>query len=208
MESLSSEIIVAVRHILPDLHENEARALYQRLVELGVKTLEDLNYVEHTELKGVLNVVNSRKLLRLWNSEPPFEPQNHREGQQNYLVSHTLDDPQSQVSELPITPVIISCGTLFHASSFKLLVDKQIIISDIINFFDAVCHLVAAYFIFGVQYPQEAEATFEFLQRCMFRINPPSTIQKKRKGPKGSILKVVSLISNLKEYENSKWATF
>ncbi|KAK4294678.1 hypothetical protein Pmani_000062 [Petrolisthes manimaculis] len=36
----------------------------------------------------------------------------------------------------------------------------------------ALAMLFSSYYIFNIQYPSDAEATLEFIQRCMVGINP------------------------------------
>lgn len=61
------EVATVIRRVLPGLKEAQESALLSHLYNLGVRVVSDLQYVEQHELSAVLNLVSTRKLLKLWN---------------------------------------------------------------------------------------------------------------------------------------------
>ncbi|KAK3882790.1 hypothetical protein Pcinc_012868 [Petrolisthes cinctipes] len=75
--------------------------------------------------------------------------------------------------QLVNTPCLIAVGTsLLMADRFMLSIDGVIINNNFTNFRVALAMLFSSYYIFNIQYPSDAEATLEFIQRCMVGINP------------------------------------
>lgn len=54
------------------------------------------------------------------------------------------------------------------ADRFMISIDGVIINNNITSFRVALAMLFSAYYIFNIQYPSDAEATLEFIQRYVF----------------------------------------
>jgi len=61
--------------------------------------------------------------------------------------------------------LIILGDWLHKASAFRLVVDRTIIVSTIQTPIVAVALLFGVFFIFNIEYPPEASAALEFMQR-------------------------------------------
>uniref|UniRef100_A0A8C3ADM1 Uncharacterized protein n=1 Tax=Cyclopterus lumpus TaxID=8103 RepID=A0A8C3ADM1_CYCLU len=89
-------------------------------------------------------------------------------------------------------------------SAFMLAVDREVIIEDVASFTDALVGMFACYYVFNLRYPAELGATMEFLQRCIFKINPDKGSKVERREKKKSNVvnpKVLTLITRISEFE-------
>ncbi|XP_029914331.1 uncharacterized protein LOC115364059 [Myripristis murdjan] len=111
----------------------------------------------------------------------------------------------SEVGVLPSTPCIVACGNSpLTAGHFMLAVDQTIVNGSIQNFCDALILMFASYYCLNISYPADLGATLEFLQRCLFKINPDkgTKVEKKESKKQQSINpKVLSLIRNIADFE-------
>ncbi|XP_071841746.1 uncharacterized protein [Apostichopus japonicus] len=114
--------------------------------------------------------------------------------------------PGSQASgelALPGTPCVVTAGEPWEATRFQIAVDGQFI-TTVNNPIDALCVWFCAFYVFNLEYPFNASATAEFIQRFIVGINPPEGRGKAAKGK--SIHPIVLRISNkLKDFE-SEWS--
>ncbi|CAI9733695.1 Hypothetical predicted protein [Octopus vulgaris] len=86
-------------------------------------------------------------------------------------VNYTVTDLES--SNIPETPCLIACGdSLLNSCKFLLCVDGTVVNEQITSFVTGLCMMFASYYCFNICYNQEAPATLEFVQRCLFDINP------------------------------------
>ncbi|KAF7645123.1 hypothetical protein LDENG_00209580, partial [Lucifuga dentata] len=75
--------------------------------------------------------------------------------------------------DLPPTPCIVVCGDgPLAAAEFMVAVDRVVVMDRNSTFSEAVVVMFMAYYVMNIDYPVELGATLEFLQRCVFRINP------------------------------------
>ncbi|KAJ8356878.1 hypothetical protein SKAU_G00196720 [Synaphobranchus kaupii] len=107
--------------------------------------------------------------------------------------------------DLPETPCIVVCGSSIHAASrFFLSIDKVIVNDHIPTFAKAFTMMFGTYYCFNIQYPQELGSTLEFMQRCIFRINPEKgtkVMRSKNKKQYSVNPKVLTLITSVADYE-------
>ncbi|KAK2872942.1 hypothetical protein Q8A67_022839 [Cirrhinus molitorella] len=55
---------------------------------------------------------------------------------------------------------------------YMVAVDQMIMNDHLLSFTEALYLMFSLYYILNISYPVELGATLEFLQRCIFRINP------------------------------------
>lgn len=63
MSSVGDEIKVIILKALPNLSEDTQNQLITAIEILGVKSIEDLKYVEQDDIRDLLPVIHQRKLL-------------------------------------------------------------------------------------------------------------------------------------------------
>ncbi|KAI4804777.1 hypothetical protein KUCAC02_026393 [Chaenocephalus aceratus] len=101
------------------------------------------------------------------------------------------------------------CGMMAHfkeltAGHFMVAVDQTIVNGSVPNVVDALTLMFAAYYCLNISYPTELGGTLEFLQRCLFKINPDkgTTVERKASKKQQSVNpKVLSLITNIADFE-------
>ncbi|KAK4320807.1 hypothetical protein Pmani_008346 [Petrolisthes manimaculis] len=161
--------------------------------EIGVNSPEDFKYIQESDLP-MLKPIQRTRLLDILKKETSdcktADTTKNRTPELPAIISsvitHFKDNEASvfQVVETPRsdydlerqlvnTPCLIAVGTsLLMADRFMLSIDGVIINNNITNFRVALVMLFSSYYIFNIQYPSDAEATLEFIQRCMVGINP------------------------------------
>ncbi|XP_050980794.1 uncharacterized protein LOC127174406 [Labeo rohita] len=128
-----------------------------------------------------------------------------REDQMFHKVDQTTLSSEVDCANLPCTPCIVVCGSPpLTAENYMFSVDQVVVNSHITIFSDALKLMFASYYCFNISYPGDQGATLEFVQRCLFKMNP-------EKGPKVEKTtsrkltavspKVLSLISKIADYE-------
>ena len=60
------EVLSIVKKILPTLDDGACSKLGENLTELGVTSVEDLEYIQEKDLLTVLKPIEARKLLKNW----------------------------------------------------------------------------------------------------------------------------------------------
>ncbi|XDV33478.1 hypothetical protein PO909_003877 [Leuciscus waleckii] len=88
--------------------------------------------------------------------------------------SSTQADIEAQIS-LPSTPRLIMLGeSILGAKKWMLSIEGRVVLqlSDCSEFTSALAVLFASYYVFNMEYPEEAATTLEFIQRFFIRINP------------------------------------
>ncbi|CAM4548734.1 unnamed protein product [Leuciscus chuanchicus] len=58
------------------------------------------------------------------------------------------------------------------AENWMIAVDQTIVKDAVTNCGDALVMMFVSYYCLNISYPLELGATLEFMQRCLFRINP------------------------------------
>ncbi|PIK56129.1 hypothetical protein BSL78_06948 [Apostichopus japonicus] len=123
-----------------------------------------------------------------------------------HSIKDVMEKTGSQASgelALPGTPCVVTAGEPWEATRFQIAVDGQFI-TTVNNPIDALCVWFCAFYVFNLEYPANASATAEFIQRFIVGINPPEGRGKAAKGK--SIHPIVLRISNkLKDFE-SEWS--
>ncbi|KAL0993618.1 hypothetical protein UPYG_G00110630 [Umbra pygmaea] len=122
---------------------------------------------------------------------------------------HKLDQKtlpsEVDCAELPSTPCIVVCGrSPLAAENFMLSVDQTIVNGHITVFTDALVLMFASYYCLNISYPAAQGATLEFLQRCLFKINPDrgSKVEKNAFRKQQAVSpKVLTLITKIADYE-------
>uniref|UniRef100_G3PIN0 Uncharacterized protein n=1 Tax=Gasterosteus aculeatus aculeatus TaxID=481459 RepID=G3PIN0_GASAC len=110
-----------------------------------------------------------------------------------------------RTERLPATPCIVACGASpFSAAAFMVAVDQEVILEDLASFTDALIAMFVCYFVFDLPYPADVAVTMEFLQRCIFKINPDKgskvEVQEKRRNNAVNP-KVLTLITRISDFE-------
>ncbi|XP_016117195.1 uncharacterized protein [Sinocyclocheilus grahami] len=107
--------------------------------------------------------------------------------------------------QLPPTPCIVVCGeNPLTASVYMGAVDQMIVNDHLLSFTEALYLMFYLYYILNISYPVELWATLEFLQRCIFWINPHkgTKVQKREKKRVYSVNpKVLSLTSKIAAFD-------
>ncbi|CAL8237665.1 unnamed protein product [Arctogadus glacialis] len=137
----------------------------ERLQGLGVEDLEDLTYLQESDLLSVLRPIEARKLLS--------------------LLQKTRN-------------------STLAAENFMLSVDQTIVNGHIRIFSDAVMLMFGSYYCMNISYPAAQASTLEFLQRCLFKINPDKGSKVDRNATKKKLAvnpKVLTLITRIADYE-------
>ncbi|KAG9272594.1 hypothetical protein AMEX_G8348 [Astyanax mexicanus] len=111
----------------------------------------------------------------------------------------------SEVDQLPSTPCIVVCGSSALTSEhFMVAVDQTIVNGNLTDFGDALVLMFATYYCLNISYPAEMAASLEFLQRCLFKINPDKGSKVEKRDSKKTLSinpKVLSLITNIADFE-------
>ncbi|XP_039535193.1 uncharacterized protein LOC120484210 [Pimephales promelas] len=107
--------------------------------------------------------------------------------------------------QLPATPCIVVCGeNPLTASVYMVAVDQMIVNDHLLSFTEALYLMFSLYYILNISYPVELGATLEFLQRCIFRINPHkgTKVEKREKKRAYSVNpRVLSLTSKIAAFD-------
>ncbi|XP_048852231.1 uncharacterized protein LOC125720431 [Brienomyrus brachyistius] len=97
----------------------------------------------------------------------------NEEEEQIFQVDQTTLPAEVDYAELPSTSCIVLCGNSpLAAQYFMLFVDQTIVNSHITAFSDALILMFGSYYCMNISYPAAQGATLEFLQRCLFKMNP------------------------------------
>ncbi|KAK5917554.1 hypothetical protein CgunFtcFv8_002395 [Champsocephalus gunnari] len=89
------------------------------------------------------------------------------------------------------------------ASAFMAVVDQVVVHDRIFTFTEAVNDMFTIYYVLNIDYAVELGATMEFIQRCIFRINPDKGSKVQKQGNKKRLAvnpKVLSLSSKISEH--------
>ncbi|KAK3893027.1 hypothetical protein Pcinc_003206 [Petrolisthes cinctipes] len=99
------------------------------------------------------------------------------------LVAVPATLPESDIeNQLQKTPCLIAIGdSLLMAERFMLAIDGTVVNNHIMNFTVGLGMLFCAYYVFNIQYPTEADATLDFIQRCLVGINPDRGTKAEKK---------------------------
>ncbi|XP_076829787.1 uncharacterized protein LOC143475749 isoform X2 [Brachyhypopomus gauderio] len=120
-------------------------------------------------------------------------------------VEDTCVSSEVRPEDLPPTPCIVVCGdSPLTAVEFMVAVDQVVVMERISTFTSAMVSMFMMYYIMNIDYPAEVCTTLEFLQRCIFKINPDSgsKVAKQEKRKRVAVNpRVLSLISRISEYD-------
>nr|XP_023686769.1 uncharacterized protein LOC111853741 [Paramormyrops kingsleyae] len=145
--------------------------------------------------RGDLSVVVLMLLLHFKEDESKFFIQ----------VEDTCVSAEVRREALPPTPCIVVCGdSHFTATGYMVAVDQVVVMDRISTLSEAVVNMFMMYYVMNIDYPAEAGITLEFLQRCIFKINPDngSKVEKQEKRKRIAVNpRVLSLISKMSEYD-------
>nr|XP_055067938.1 uncharacterized protein LOC129449179 [Misgurnus anguillicaudatus] len=130
---------------------------------------------------------------------------NEEEDQMFHKLDQTTLPSEVNCAELPSTPCIVVCGNSpLAAEYFMLSVDQTIVNGHINAFTDALVLMFATYYCLNISYPAAQGATLEFLQRCLFKINPDKGSKVEKNSAKKQLPvspRVLSLITKIADYE-------
>ncbi|XP_065103923.1 uncharacterized protein [Paramisgurnus dabryanus] len=122
-----------------------------------------------------------------------------------HMVDKTCIAAEVQTDHLPPTPCIIVCGeSPMSAAGFMVAADQVVIMEHMTSFTDALVCMFVSFYIFNMHYPTALGATLEFLQRCIFKINPDkgSKVERLEKKKTSAVNpKVLTLITRISEFE-------
>ncbi|XP_056589715.1 uncharacterized protein LOC130409653 [Triplophysa dalaica] len=122
-----------------------------------------------------------------------------------HIVDKTCIADEVETEHFPPTPCIIVCGTSpISAAAFMVAADQEVVIDNLMSFTDALVSMFICYYSFNMHYPVELGASLEFLQRCIFKINPDkgSKVERLQKKKSNAVNpKVLTLINHISEYE-------
>ncbi|RXN05325.1 hypothetical protein ROHU_033470 [Labeo rohita] len=83
------------------------------------------------------------------------------------METSTQADIEAQIS-LPSTPRLIMLGeSILGAEKWMLSIEGRVVLqlSDVSDFTSALAVLFGSYYVFNIEYPEEAATTLEFIQR-------------------------------------------
>uniref|UniRef100_A0A8D0CSK2 Uncharacterized protein n=1 Tax=Sander lucioperca TaxID=283035 RepID=A0A8D0CSK2_SANLU len=84
----------------------------------------------------------------------------------------TPADVEAQIS-LPSTPRLIMLGdTILGATRWMLSIEGRVILRSDADFPAALAVFFGSFYVFNIEYPEEAATSLEFVQRFFVRINP------------------------------------
>ncbi|RXN15703.1 hypothetical protein ROHU_027865 [Labeo rohita] len=86
------------------------------------------------------------------------------------LETSTQADIEAQIS-LPSTPRLIMLGeSILGAEKCMLSIEGRVVLqlSDVSDFTSALAVLFGSYYVFNIEYPEEATTTLEFIQSVPF----------------------------------------
>ncbi|XP_028440243.1 uncharacterized protein LOC114559656 [Perca flavescens] len=130
---------------------------------------------------------------------------NEEEDQMFHKLDPTTLPFEVDCAELPSTPCIVVCGSSpLAAEYFMLSVDQTIVNGHINAFTDALVLMFATCYCLNISYPAAQGATLEFLQRCLFKINPDKGSKVEKNATRKHLAvspKVLSLITKIADYE-------
>ncbi|KAG1673608.1 hypothetical protein GQR58_015523 [Nymphon striatum] len=107
------------------------------------------------------------------------------------LMEHFGEELENLVLEKDVSSILT-------ANKFMLAIDGCVVNDYLGSFQTALMMLFAAFFCLNVQYPEEAAATLDFIQRSLVRINPDKGCKTNTKKKKhGTHPKVLSLAMKL-----------
>ncbi|KAK0147444.1 hypothetical protein N1851_012093 [Merluccius polli] len=122
---------------------------------------------------------------------------NEEEEQMFYKVDQTTLPSEVDCAGLPRNSTLA-------AENFMLSVDQTIVNGHIRIFSDAVMLMFGSYYCMNISYPAAQASTLEFLQRCLFKINPDKGSKVERNATKRTLAvspKVLTLITRIADYE-------
>ncbi|KAK0151264.1 Hepatic leukemia factor [Merluccius polli] len=97
-------------------------------------------------------------------------------------VDDTAIGVDVDTTKLPWTPCIVVCGNSpLTAKMFMVAVDQVIVNEQLPCFTKALEMMFCSYYLHNIDYPVALAATLEFLQKCIFKINPDQGTKVKRK---------------------------
>ncbi|KAI7814578.1 hypothetical protein IRJ41_021835 [Triplophysa rosa] len=120
-------------------------------------------------------------------------------------VDDTAVATDVDTTKLPWTPCIVVCGNSpFSAKMFMIAVDQVIVNDQLPSFKKAFQMMFCSYDLHNIDYPVETAATLEFLQRCIFKMNPDQGTKVSRKEKRCQYAvspRVLSLITKISNFE-------
>jgi len=60
------EVNPTLKHILPNLSDEQVKAINQTLADIGVESTEDLKEVREDDIVHILKPIQTRKLIKFW----------------------------------------------------------------------------------------------------------------------------------------------
>ncbi|KAG9272876.1 hypothetical protein AMEX_G11947 [Astyanax mexicanus] len=132
----------------------------------------------------------------------------HFKEEERHMFVHVEDtcvSSEVRQENLPSTPCIVVCGdSPLTATGFMVAIDQVVVMERIPTLTNAVVNMFMMYYVMNIDYPAEICTTLEFLQRCIFRINPDHGTKVEKKGKRKRLAvnpRVLSLISKISEYD-------
>ncbi|CAM4605085.1 unnamed protein product [Leuciscus chuanchicus] len=167
-------LLIFIENVFPN--PITSKLAIEGLNSLGVETIDDLQFLKDDDLGGFLRPIEARKLI----AQIPNIASTLQNTANDLSAEYTSDASEDTsvpsdicLEQLPATPCIVVCGeNPLTASVYMVAVDQTIINDHLLSFTEALYLMFSLYYILNISYPVELGATLEFLQRCIFRINP------------------------------------
>ncbi|KAG8201410.1 hypothetical protein JTE90_024283 [Oedothorax gibbosus] len=79
-------------------------------------------------------------------------------------------------NETCLTPYVATlCGNIYNSKGFILMIDG-VAVMHLTSFMSIVKAMFSSYYVFNIEYPENGHLTLEFMQRCLFNINPQRVV--------------------------------
>ncbi|KAG8182590.1 hypothetical protein JTE90_021728 [Oedothorax gibbosus] len=102
-------------------------------------------------------------------------------------------------NETCLTPYVATlCGNIYNSKGFILMIDG-VAVMHLTSFMSIVKAMFSSYYVFNIEYPENGHLTLEFMQRCLFNINPQrgSKVQKQKKTKSVVPAQIFKLVENI-----------
>ncbi|XP_066589602.1 uncharacterized protein [Prorops nasuta] len=84
-----------------------------------------------------------------------------------------------------------------HVPLYYLYIEQVLFMRTESCFYEVLQLLMAAYFVFNLEYPAGASCTFEFIQKYLLKIHPDSGSKSRKSGNKSKVLSLFNKLRNI-----------
>ncbi|XP_075962866.1 uncharacterized protein LOC142965694 isoform X2 [Anarhichas minor] len=211
-EAMEENIASLIKEALSRTTPATLQPMVDAFQDVGVEAVDSTKPIQMDDLTGVLEpiqthvkgVFSAQSDASHSNMEEDF-PRSPQTLVETLRVTTRRSRPSSSRSSLGSLISSPSNRTSpMSAAAFMVAVDQEVIIEDLASFTDALVGMFVCYYVFNLQYPAELGATMEFLQRCIFKINPDKGSKVEHRENKRSNAvnpKVLTLITRISDFE-------